>query len=155
MTPLVHLTRRYLFSASHRLHNPVLAEEENHQLYGKCNNPGGHGHNYFLQVCVAGPIDPLSGMVVNLAELDRLVESEVLSRFDETSLNDQPHFRERVPTTENLCVEIFRLLEQEWESVSSDRRARLEAVRLEETSSNFFEYRGGRPHQGPRRASNQ
>ena len=138
----VQLTRRYWFSASHRLHHPSLAEEENRDLYGKCNNPGGHGHNYFLEVTVTGPIDPRTGMTVNLAELDAFVHAQVLEPMHDSSLNELPNFLEQVPTTENLCVEIFRILRERWPELESARRARLAKVRLEETSSNFFEYRG-------------
>ena len=138
----VHLTRRYWFSASHRLHHPALPEEENRELYGKCNNPGGHGHNYFLEVTVAGPVDPRTGMAVNLAELDALVQGRVLEPLHESSLNELPNFQEQVPTTENLCVEIHRILTEAWPEIESARRARLERLRLEETSSNFFEYWG-------------
>ena len=138
----VHLTRRYWFSASHRLHRAALPEGENRELYGKCNNPGGHGHNYFLEVTVVGPIDPRTGMTVNLSELDAYVEARVVEPFHESSLNEQPQFGDLVPTTENLCVEIYRVLEAGWDRLDSARRARLERVRLEETSSNFFEYRG-------------
>ncbi|MGH9785170.1 MAG: 6-carboxytetrahydropterin synthase [Terriglobia bacterium] len=140
--PFVHLTRRYWFAASHRLHHPALREEENRDLYGKCNNPGGHGHNYFLEVTVAGPIDPRTGMTVNLAELDAFVQARVVSPMHESSLNELSNFREQVPTTENLTIEIFRILRQGWPELASARRARLARVRLEETSSNFFEYRG-------------
>lgn len=139
---MVHLTRRYLFSASHRLHNPQLSEAENHQIYGKCNNPGGHGHNYFLEVTVAGVVDSRTGMVVNLSELDDYVGRLVVEPFDESSLNQLPNFRQRVPTTENLCLEIYRVLTEGWQQLPSARGARLERVRLEETSSNFFEFRG-------------
>ena len=138
----VHLTRRYWFAASHRLHHPALGDEENRDLYGKCNNPGGHGHNYFLEVTVAGPIDPRTGMTVSLGELDEYVQARVVSPMHESSLNELPNFREQVPTTENLCVEIFRILREAWPELASARRARLERVRLEETSANFFEYRG-------------
>ncbi|OFW08989.1 MAG: 6-pyruvoyl tetrahydrobiopterin synthase [Acidobacteria bacterium RIFCSPLOWO2_12_FULL_59_11] len=142
---LVHLTRRYWFSASHRLHNPVLPDGENQQIYGKCNNPGGHGHNYFVEVTVAGPVDSRTGMVVNLAELDAFAQTQILDRFDETSLNELPNFESSVPTTENLCVEIYRIFQAGWSQLPSARQARLERVRLEETSSNFFEYRGESP----------
>jgi 6-pyruvoyltetrahydropterin/6-carboxytetrahydropterin synthase len=138
----VHLTRRYWFSASHRLHHPALREEENSELYGKCNNPGGHGHNYFLEVTVAGPIDPRTGMAVNLGELDAYVQARVVEPMHESSLNELSNFHEQVPTTENLCAEIFRILREGWPELESARRARLARVRLEETSSNFFEYRG-------------
>ena len=132
-----------MFSASHRLHNPELSEGENHEIYGKCNNPGGHGHNYFLEVTVAGPVDPRTGMVVNLAEVDECVNRLVVERFDESSLNQLPNFQHLVPTTENLCTEIYRVLKESWGQVPSAREARLERVRLEETSSNFFEFCGG------------
>ena len=138
----VHLTRRYWFSASHRLHHPSLAEAENRDLYGKCNNPGGHGHNYFLEVTVTGPIDPRTGMTVNLTELDALVQARVLEPMHESSLNELPNFQGQVPTTENLCVEVFRILREGWPALESACRTRLARVRLEETSSNFFEYRG-------------
>ncbi len=139
---MIHLTRRYMFSASHRLHNPLLPAGENYQIYGKCNNPGGHGHNYFLEVTVAGPIDPCTGMVVHLSELDGYVQRAILAPFDQTSLNGHPIFSKLVPTSENLCVEIHRILQESWEELPSGKKARLQGVRLEETSSNFFEYSG-------------
>jgi 6-pyruvoyltetrahydropterin/6-carboxytetrahydropterin synthase len=139
---LVHLTRRYWFSASHRLHNPALEAAENNVIYGKCNNPGGHGHNYHVEITVAGPVDQRTGMVVDLAELDGLAKREILDRFDETNLNDDAGFTTLVPTTENLCVQIYHLVLERWAELPSARRARLERVRLEETSSNFFEYTG-------------
>ena len=132
----VHLTRRYSFAASHRLHNPRLGEEENRRIYGKCSNPYGHGHNYAVEVTVSGAVDAKTGMVANLAELDSFVEREVLEAFDHRYLNEEvPEFRERVPTTENLCMEIYRRLR-------SFPAAHLERVRLEETSLNSFEYAG-------------
>jgi 6-pyruvoyltetrahydropterin/6-carboxytetrahydropterin synthase len=143
---MVHLTRRYRFSASHRLHNDALTAEENARVYGKCNNPYGHGHNYVLEVTVAGPIDPATGMVYDLAALDGMVEAEVIERFDHTHLNlDVENFRERVPTTENLCIEIYNLLEGKLRALDGpggDRSAHLERVRVEETNSNSFEYEG-------------
>src|ERR1700688_4714075 len=103
-----HLTRRYRFSASHRLHSAEMSDEENRATYGKCNNPHGHGHNYRLEVTVSGPVDDRTGMVCNLVELDGFVEREVLSRYDLENLNTLQEFAKNVPTTENLCVEIFR-----------------------------------------------
>ena len=138
---MVYLTRRYWFCASHRLHNPALAEQENRQLYGKCNNLGGHGHNYHLELTVAGPIDVRTGMVLDLGELDGFVQQKILARFDQTHLNDDALFQSRVPTTENLCMEIYRIVKAGWNSLPSASRATLERVRLEETASNFFEYR--------------
>ncbi len=133
----VYLTKRYWFSAAHRLHNDCLGEEENRRLYGKCNNPYGHGHNYAVEVTVSGPVDCRSGMVCDLGELDAAVEREVLSRFDHENLNTLPAFAGRVPTSENLAAEIFQAL------AHSFCGARLEKVRLEETSQNSFEYTGG------------
>jgi 6-pyruvoyltetrahydropterin/6-carboxytetrahydropterin synthase len=131
-----HLTRRYLFSASHRLHSTEMSAEENVATYGKCNNPHGHGHNYALEVTVCGQVDPATGMVCNLVDLDQCVEREVLSRYDLTNLNVMQEFAVTVPTTENLCVEIFEILRR------SFPHAHLEKVRLEETMMNSFEYAG-------------
>ena len=132
----IHLTRRYSFSASHRLHNAALSDAENNRVYGKCNNPYGHGHNYVVEVTVSGAPDPATGMVANLVDLDGFVQREVLDPFDHRYLNEEvPLFRERVPTTENLCVEIFRRLR-------AFSAARLERIRIEETGLNSFEYSG-------------
>ncbi len=132
----LYLTRRYPFSASHRLHSPRLSEAENQRAYGKCNNPYGHGHNYVVEVTVSGQVDPATGMVAHLGELDAFVAREVLEPFDHTYLNEEvAAFRGRVPTTENLCVEIYNRLR-------AFPAARLERVRLEETSLNSFEYSG-------------
>jgi 6-pyruvoyltetrahydropterin/6-carboxytetrahydropterin synthase len=131
-----HLTRRYLFSASHRLHSPEMSAEENQATYGKCNNPHGHGHNYALEVTVSSPVDATTGMVCNLVDLDQCVEREVLSRYDLENLNTMKEFVVTVPTTENLCIEIFEILQRTF------RHAHLEGVRLEETMMNSFEYTG-------------
>jgi 6-pyruvoyltetrahydropterin/6-carboxytetrahydropterin synthase len=129
----VSLTRRYKFAASHRLHSAGLSDAENQRVYGKCNNPYGHGHNYEVLVTVTGPVDPETGMVANLGELDPVVTREVVEAFDHKNLNEEiPVFRETVPTTENLCVEVFRRLK-------SFPAAKLERVRIEETSKNSFE----------------
>jgi len=132
----ISLTRRYRFSASHRLHSRRFSEEQNRELYGKCSNPHGHGHNYVVEVTVGGPVDPATGMIANLGELDPFVEREVVEAFDQKYLNEEiPEFRELVPTTENLCREIYRRLKP-------FPAARLERVRVEETSNNSFEYAG-------------
>ena len=131
-----HLTRRYLFSASHRLHSPGMSAEENRATYGKCNNPHGHGHNYALEVTVSGQVDERTGMVCNLVDLDGFVEREVVSRYDLENLNTLQEFAETVPTTENLCVEIYEILQRGFP------HAHLERVRLEETMMNSFEYAG-------------
>jgi len=131
-----HLTRRYRFSASHRLHSAEMSADENHATYGKCNNPHGHGHNYTLEVTVSGPVDPSTGMVCNLIDLDGFVEKEVLARYDLENLNTLKEFAQTVPTTENLCVEIFEILQR------GLQKAHLDRVRLEETLMNSFEYAG-------------
>jgi 6-pyruvoyltetrahydropterin/6-carboxytetrahydropterin synthase len=132
-----HLTRRYRFSASHRLHSAEMSEEENRDTYGKCNNPHGHGHNYALEVTVSGPVEERTGMVCHLADLDGFVQREVITRYDLENLNTLREFAEAVPTTENLCVEIFEILQRGF------GLAHLERVRLEETMMNSFEYAGG------------
>ena len=121
----VELGRRYRFAASHRLHSERLSEAENARLYGKCNNPHGHGHNYVVEIAVSGAVDPATGMIANLADLDGFVEREVLEAFDHRSLNDEvAAFRENVPTTENLCIEIFRRLARVPESETRARARR-------------------------------
>lgn len=138
---MVSLTKRYRFSASHRLHNEGLSAEENSRVFGKCNSPYGHGHNYIVEVTVRGPVDAATGMVMDLGVLDQAVEQEVLERFGHTYLNlDVPNFQGKVPTTENLCVEIYNLLRGKLEGTKGS--ADLEKVRLEETNSNSFEYSG-------------
>src|ERR1700729_966732 len=107
-----HLTRRYRFSASHRLHSGEMSAEENRQTYGKCNNPHGHGHNYTLEVTVSGQVEPSTGMVCNQVDLDGFVGREVVSRYDLENLNMLQEFSQTVPTTENLCVEIFEIMQR-------------------------------------------
>jgi len=132
----IELGRRYKFSASHRLHSGQLSEEANRQVYGKCNNPHGHGHNYVVEVRVSGEVDPATGMIANLVDLDGFVGREVLEPFDHKLLNEEvAAFRESVPTTENLCKEIYQRLKR-------FPKAKLERVRVEETSNNAFEYAG-------------
>jgi 6-pyruvoyltetrahydropterin/6-carboxytetrahydropterin synthase len=131
-----HLTRRYWFSASHRLHSDEMSEEENRRTYGKCNNPHGHGHNYALEVTLSGPVEPQTGMVCNLVDLDGFVHREILDRFGHENLNTVAEFKGRVPTTENLCTQIFEILQRGF------TLAHLEKVRLEETMLNSFEYSG-------------
>lgn len=128
--------RRYMFSASHRLHSDELTAEENRATYGKCNNPHGHGHNYTVEVLVAGVVSDETGMVINLTDLDSVVQTRVLDRFDHSNLNLDSIFANRVPTTENLTKAVFELLD------GSVAPGKLEHVRVEETENNFFEYSG-------------
>jgi len=132
-----HLTRRYRFSASHRLHSDRMSAEENAATYGKCNNPHGHGHNYTLEVTVSGHVDDQTGMVCNLVDLDHFVGEEVLSHYHIENLNTLKEFAVTVPTTENLCIQIFEIMQRGFS------QAHLERVRLEETMMNSFEYTGG------------
>jgi 6-pyruvoyltetrahydropterin/6-carboxytetrahydropterin synthase len=129
----ISLTRRYRFAASHRLYTAKLSEEENKRVYGKCSNPYGHGHNYLLEVTMTGPVDPATGMIANLGELDPFVQREVIEPFDQKFLNEEvAEFQGQVATTENVAREIFRRLK-------NFPSARLERVRIEETSKNSFE----------------
>jgi 6-pyruvoyltetrahydropterin/6-carboxytetrahydropterin synthase len=131
--PKAWFGRRYSLSASHRLHCDELTDEQNHEVYGKCNNPHGHGHNYVVEVLADGPVNPETGMVIDLVALDEAVRTRVLDRFDHTNLNLDPLFVNQVPTTENLCRVVFGLLENALPG------AKLESVRIEETENNFFQ----------------
>lgn len=129
--------RRSTLSASHRLHSDAMSAEQNRAVYGKCNNPHGHGHNYTVDVLVGGAVDAETGMVVNLAALDEVVRKKVLDRFDHANLNLDPLFADQAPTTENLCRVVFGLLRDALPA------GQLKQVRVEETENNFFEYCGG------------
>jgi 6-pyruvoyltetrahydropterin/6-carboxytetrahydropterin synthase len=125
--------RRYMLSASHRLDADGLSAEENLATYGKCNNPRGHGHNYVVEVLAGGPVSAETGMVIDMAVLDKTVQGRVIERFDHTNLNMDPLFVNRVPTTENLCRAVFGLLKDTLPACE------LEYVRIEETENNFFQ----------------
>ena len=130
-----YLSRRYHFSASHRLHTDAFDDARNREVFGKCNNPHGHGHNYTVQVTLSGQVDPLTGMVCNLADLDAFARTNLLDRFDHTNLNTLDCFANSVSTTENLSIEIYRIFQ-------NFKPARLEHVHIEETSNNSFDYLG-------------
>jgi len=134
--PTAYFGRRYLLSASHRLHSDALSVEENRATYGKCNNPHGHGHNYVIEVLVGGEVDPETGMSINMARLDEVVQTSVIERFDHTNLNFDPLFVNQVPTTENLTKAVFDVLK------GALPTGKLECVRVEETENNFFQYNG-------------
>jgi len=135
--PIVRVTRRLHFSAGHRLHNPELSEAENREIFGLCNNPRGHGHNYGLEVTVKGEVDPRTGYVIDLKALKRVVEEEVLEDVDHANLNvDVPWMEGVIPTAENIAVQIWRRLEAVLPQDS------LECVRVWETERNLAEYRG-------------
>jgi 6-pyruvoyltetrahydropterin/6-carboxytetrahydropterin synthase len=135
----VNLTRCYRFSASHRLHSDALSQEANQELYGKCNNPFGHGHNYQVEVTVRGPVDE-TGRVVDLRQLDQLVRQEITGPFAHRNLNQEvPEFVKLVPTTENLNIIIDRRLRAAWAAFFSGPAPSLERVRIYETERNIFE----------------
>ncbi len=134
------VTRRYRFSASHRLNAPDLDAARNRELYGKCNNPYGHGHNYVLDVSVRGPVDARTGRAVDVRALDDLVRKQVLNRFDHRNLNTEiDSFQTVVPTSENLGREIYRRLAASWRAVFPSGSPILEKVTIAETARNIFE----------------
>jgi 6-pyruvoyltetrahydropterin/6-carboxytetrahydropterin synthase len=135
MRPVVQLHRRYVFSASHRLHVDAISPEANRAMFGKCNNPFGHGHNYTAQITVEGGVDPQTGMVTNLSDLDAFAELHFLRHFDHANLNTLECFRDEVPSTENVCRELWRIF-------AEYPHATLKRVRVEETSNNAFDYFG-------------
>ena len=141
---MIRLTRRYKFSASHRLHSAELSETANRELYGKCNNPYGHGHNYSLEVTVRGPLNRPSGQVVNLGALDALVGRTILDDFDNRNLNvDVPEFGTAVPTSENIAAVIEARLGRDWNTAFPGVWPVLDRVLLRETRKNSFELKHG------------
>ena len=130
--PYARLSRRWQLAASHRLHAEEYDETRNRAVYGKCNNPHGHGHNYIVEVTMAGPVDSVTGMVTNLADLDQFAQAEVIARFDHQNLNTLPEFAELVPTTENFAMVLERIFRRYPAAV-------LERVHVEETPNNSFD----------------
>jgi len=132
----MEVTRRYRFSAMHRLHSDRLSEADNREVYGKCNNPHGHGHNYLLEITVRGPVQENTGQVLDRSNLDSLVEQTVLDPFSHADLNAR---MDRVPTTENMVAEIRGRLEERWGESFAGEWPRLGRVRLCETRKNICE----------------
>ena len=133
----VTVTRRLMFNAAHRVHNPALSDEENVRLFGKCNNPNWHGHNYTLDVSVRGPIDARTGYVLDLGLLKTVVTERVIDQIDHRNFNlDVPFMTDIIPTSENIVVAIWREIEP------ALRPARLVKLVLWETSNNYVEYAG-------------
>jgi 6-pyruvoyltetrahydropterin/6-carboxytetrahydropterin synthase len=134
---MVYLTRKAEFSASHYYHNPDLSPEENQRLFGKCNNPHGHGHNYTLEVTLRGAVDPRSGFVVDLKQLKDIMHREVLDALDHRFLNKEiPEFSKTIPTTENLAITIWHRLAPKLKA------AELYRVRVYETPDLFVDFYG-------------
>ena len=140
--PVVEITHREEFSASHRLHNPAFSDEENRRLYGICNNRNGHGHNYELEVTVRGALPEATGMVMNLADLMRLLRERVLPLVDHKHLNhDVPFLEGVIPTAENVAVALWAQIEPE---VRRYEGCRLHRIRLYESRNSFVEYQGSK-----------
>ncbi len=136
---LFRVTRRYRFSCSHRLYSAALTDAENARIYGKCNNPYGHGHDYVLRVTACGPTNA-AGRVVNIAALDELVEREILDRLDHRNLNaDVDWFRAAPPTSENLAAAICGRLKGSWRTAFAGEWPRLDGICIEETPRNIFQ----------------
>lgn len=136
----MRFTARYPFSAAHRLHSAQLSDDENVQVYGRCNNPFGHGHNYWLEVTVSGSPDPVSGLLVRRDQLDRCVEQEILSRVRHVNLNEQVvELANLVPTTENVASVFATLLTGSWRNHFPDQTVSLDRIRIYETKNNRFE----------------
>ncbi len=135
--PDVTVVRRLRFNAAHRVHNPALSDEENTRLFGKCNNPNWHGHNYTLEVFVTGPIDPVTGYVADLGHVRDVAERLVINEADHRNFNiDVPFMQGIIPTSENIVVQMWRVLEP------ALTPGRLTKLRLWETENNYVEYEG-------------
>ena len=138
--PVAHFTRRYRLSASHRLHAPCLTDQQNRDTYGKCNNPYGHGHNYFVEITVSGPIDPETGFVVDMPKLDALAQRELIDRFDAQHMNADATFSgDFVPSTENFSYEVERVFRAGVPLLDPTGHLRLHSIRVEETANNSFD----------------
>jgi 6-pyruvoyltetrahydropterin/6-carboxytetrahydropterin synthase len=137
---LIYITRKFHFSAAHRVFNPKLSDEENYRIYGKCSNPNGHGHNYIMKITVAGSIDETLGYVMDLTELKHLVEKEIINKVDHRNLNMDVDFMKNIlPTTENLAMKFWEQIEGK----INNKNRKLYSVQLRETDNNSVEYKGG------------
>ncbi len=133
------ITRKFHFSASHRIFNPSLSDEENFRIYGKCSNPNGHGHNYVMNITVSGDIDIETGFVMDLTELKNLVEEEIIAKVDHKNLNIDVEFMKGIlPSTENVAVKFWEQIEKK---INTQKR-KLYSIRIGETVNNSVEYRG-------------
>jgi len=137
MAGIVYITRRETFAAAHRLFKPELSDEENLKLFGKCSNPNWHGHNYTLEVIVAGEVDADTGFVMDLKDLKEIVRKNVISKVDHKNLNlDTDFMKGKIPTSENIVIAIWNELEDKI------TKGKLFSVKLYETENNYFEYKG-------------
>ena len=134
---MVYITRRETFAAAHRLYKDGLSDKENFEMFGKCSNPNWHGHNYTLEVVVAGEINPSTGFVLDIKHLKEIIYQNVISKVDHKNLNiDTDFMRGLIPTSENIVVSIWKQL------VDKIPGGKLFSVKLYETENNYFEYRG-------------
>tara|TARA_Y100000588_G_C14129208_1_gene870813 strand:- start:464 stop:913 length:450 start_codon:yes stop_codon:yes gene_type:complete len=137
---MIFITRKLEFCASHRLFNPGFSQEKNKEVFGLCNNPNGHGHNYVLEVTVRGEIDPKTGMVIDLKYLKDLVQNQIISKVDHKNLNVDVAFLENIiPTAENIAVKFWEILKPQ---INVAENAELHEIRLFESERNFVVYRG-------------
>jgi 6-pyruvoyltetrahydropterin/6-carboxytetrahydropterin synthase len=142
-TQMVYLTRSIEFAAAHRLHTDKLSADENVSIYGKCNNPNGHGHNYVAEVTVSGEPDAKTGIVIDLGAFEELLEREIEGKLDHKHLNlDTPYFKDCVPTAENIAIAIWRLLADKVPACRKGGAVKLHRVRLIETARSWFDYYG-------------
>lgn len=138
---MIYITRKFHFSASHRVFNPDLSDEENYRIYGKCSNPNGHGHNYVMEVTVAGEIDPGIGFVMDLTELKLLVEKQIIDKVDHKNLNvDVPFMKDVLPSTENIAVTFWQQIE---DKINTPNR-KLYSIMVRETVNNSVTYKGSK-----------
>lgn len=134
---MVYITRRETFAAAHRLFKPELSDEENLKIFGKCSHPNWHGHNYTLEVVVAGEVNPETGFVLDIKELKKIIHQYVINKVDHKNLNlDTDFLKGIIPTSENICIAIWNQLKDRIPS------GKLYSVKLYETENNYFEYRG-------------
>ncbi len=134
---MIYVTRREIFSASHRIYNPELSDEENFKIYGKCSNPNGHGHNYTIEVTVAGEIDKDTGYLIDLSKLKKIIRENVINKLDHKNLNlDVEFLQNKIPTAENILIGIWNQL------VDKIPNGKLYSIKLYETENNYVEYRG-------------
>lgn len=136
----VLLTKKFKFSASHRLFKPELSDEENLKIFGKCSNPNGHGHNYILEVTVSGNVNRETGYVIDLGELKKFVQDKIIDKIDHKNLNlDVAFLKGIIPTSENVIIRIWNVIEKEF----GDNNVKLYSLKLHETENNIVEYHGG------------
>ncbi|MGK9367590.1 6-carboxytetrahydropterin synthase [Melioribacter sp. Ez-97] len=134
---MIYITRREVFSASHRIYNPQLSDEENFSLYGKCSNPNGHGHNYTLEVTIAGEVNPETGYLIDLKKLKSIIRENVIDKLDHKNLNlDVDFLKDKIPTSENIALGIWNQL------ADKIPNGKLYSIKLYETENNYIEYRG-------------